>query len=66
MIYALIYLLDQLVVMILEGENAVLANRKSRVQINPKEADENTIKESGISIDAPVHGSDSLITQKKR
>jgi len=56
-----------IVVMILEGENAVLANRKLMGATNPKEADENTIRKLyGISIDKnSVHGSDSLDNAKK-
>ena len=48
--------------MILEGKNAVLANRKLMGATNPKDADENTIRKMyGISIDKnSVHGSDSL------
>ena len=51
-----------IVVMILEGENAVLANRKLMGATNPKEAEENTIRKLyGISIDKnSVHGSDSI------
>ena len=51
-----------IVVMILEGENAVLANRKIMGATDPKEADENTIRKLyGISIDKnSVHGSDSV------
>ena len=51
-----------IVVMILEGKNAVLANRKLMGATNPKDADENTIRKMyGISIDKnSVHGSDSL------
>ena len=50
-----------IVVMILEGANAVLANRKLMGATNPKDADENTIRKLyGISIDKnSVHGSDS-------
>ena len=58
-----------IVVMILEGENAVLENRKLMGATNPKEAEENTIRKLyGISIDKnSVHGSDTqLITQKKK
>jgi len=41
-----------IVVMILEGQNAVLANRKLMGATNPKEAEENTIRKLyGISID---------------
>jgi len=50
-----------IVVMILEKENAVLANRELMGATNPKEAKEGTIrKKYGISIDKnSVHGSDS-------
>ena len=50
-----------IVVMILEKENAILANRELMGSTNPKEAKENTIrKKFGISIDKnSVHGSDS-------
>ena len=56
-----------IVVMILEGANAVLANRKLMGATNPKDADENTIRKLyGISIDKnSVHGSDSLDNAKK-
>ena len=56
-----------IVVMILEGENAVLANRKLMGATNPKEAEENTIRKLyGISIDKnSVHGSDSIENAKK-
>ena len=56
-----------IVVMILEGENAILANRKLMGATNPKEAEENTIRKLyGISIDKnSVHGSDSLENAKK-
>ena len=55
-----------IIVMILEGENAVLANRKLMGTTNPKEADENTIRKLyGISIDKnSVHGSDSIDNAK--
>ena len=48
-----------IVVMILEGENAVSANRKLMGATNPKDAEENTIRKLyGISIDKnSVHGS---------
>ena len=51
-----------IVVMILEGENAVLGNRKLMGATNPKDAEENTIRKMyGISIDKnSVHGSDSV------
>ena len=56
-----------IIVMILEGENAVSANRKLMGATNPKEADDNTIRKLyGISIDKnSVHGSDSLDNAKK-
>ena len=56
-----------IVVMILEGENAVLANRKIMGSTNPKDAEENTIRKLyGISIDKnSVHGSDSIDNAKK-
>ena len=56
-----------IVVMILEGDNAVLANRKIMGATNPKNADENTIRKLyGISIDKnSVHGSDSVENAKK-
>ena len=51
-----------ILVMILEGENAVAANRKIMGATDPKKAEENTIRKLyGISIDKnSVHGSDSL------
>ena len=51
-----------IVVMILEGENAVMSYRKLMGATNPKDAEENTIRKLyGISIDKnSVHGSDSL------
>jgi len=56
-----------IVVMILEGYNAVLSNRKLMGATNPKEAEENTIRKLyGISIDKnSVHGSDSIENAKK-
>ena len=56
-----------IVVMILQGENAVLANRKLMGATNPKEAEKNTIRRLyGISIDKnSVHGSDSVNNAKK-
>ena len=56
-----------IIVMILEGENAVLAYRKLMGATNPKEADENTIRKLyGISIDKnSVHGSDSVENANK-
>ena len=55
-----------IMVMILEKENAVLANRKLMGATNPKEAEEGTIrKKFGISIDkTSVHGSDSVENAK--
>ena len=57
----------QIEVIILEGENAVLANRKLMGSTNPKEAEDNTIRKLyGISIDKnSVHGSDSIENAKK-
>ena len=51
-----------IVVMILEGKNAVMSYRKLMGATNPKDAEENTIRKLyGISIDKnSVHGSDSL------
>jgi len=56
-----------IVVMILEGENAIVKNRKLMGSTNPKEAEENTIRKLyGISIDKnSVHGSDSIDNAKK-
>ena len=56
-----------IVVMILEGENAVLVNRKLMGATDPKDAEENTIRKLyGISIDKnSVHGSDSIDNAKK-
>ena len=53
--------------MILEGENAVIANRNLMGATNPKDAEEGTIrKKYGISIDKnSVHGSDSIDNAKK-
>ena len=53
--------------MILEGQNAVLANRELMGATNPKDAKENTIRNLfGISIDKnSVHGSDSIENAKK-
>jgi nucleoside-diphosphate kinase len=51
-----------IVVMILEGENAVLQNRKLMGATDPKKAEEGTLRKMyGISIDKnSVHGSDSV------
>ena len=56
-----------IVVMILEGQNAVLENRKLMGATNPKDAEENTIRKLfGISIDKnSVHGSDSIDNAQK-
>jgi len=51
-----------IVVLILEGENAVLKNRKLMGSTDPNKADEGTLRKLyGISIDKnSVHGSDSV------
>ena len=56
-----------IVVMILEGENAITVNRKIMGATDPKQADDGTIrKEFGISIDKnSIHGSDSSDNAKK-
>tara|TARA_X000001036_G_C20470262_1_gene721219 strand:- start:349 stop:759 length:411 start_codon:yes stop_codon:yes gene_type:complete len=56
-----------IVVMILEGENAVLFNRELMGATDPKKAKEQTIRKLyGISIDKnSVHGSDSVENAKK-
>ena len=56
-----------IVVMILEGENAIALNRKIMGSTDPLKAEEGTIrKEFGISIDKnSVHGSDSKDNAKK-
>ena len=56
-----------IVVMILEGDSAVMLNRKLMGATNPKDAEENTIRKLyGISIDKnSVHGSDSIDNAKK-
>ena len=56
-----------IVVMVLEKENAVLANRELMGATNPKDAVDGTIrKKYGISIDKnSVHGSDSVDNAKK-
>ena len=55
-----------IVVMVLEKENAVLANRDLMGATNPKDAAEGTIRKMyGISIDKnSVHGSDSIDNAK--
>ncbi len=56
-----------IVVMILEGKDAVSLNRKLMGATNPKDAKENTIRKLyGISIDKnSVHGSDSIDNARK-
>ena len=56
-----------IVVMILEGENAVLKNRQLMGATDPLKAEEGTLRKMyGISIDKnSVHGSDSLENAKK-
>ena len=56
-----------IIVMILEGENAILLNRKLMGATDPSKADANTIRKLyGISIDKnSVHGSDSIENAKK-
>ena len=56
-----------IVVMILEGENAIKNNRKLMGATDPKKAENNTIRKLyGLSIDKnSVHGSDSFENAKK-
>ena len=56
-----------IMVIILEGVNAVSENRKLMGATNPKDAEDNTIRKLfGISIDKnSVHGSDSIDNAKK-
>ena len=56
-----------IVVMILEGKDAVIKNRKIMGATDPKKAEDNTIRKLfGISIDKnSVHGSDSIENAKK-
>jgi len=56
-----------IIVMILEGEDAIAKNRKLMGATDPSNADEGTIRKMyGISIDKnSVHGSDSLENAKK-
>jgi nucleoside-diphosphate kinase len=56
-----------IVVMVLEGINAVSLNRELMGATDPKNAEENTIRKLyGISIDKnSVHGSDSIENAKK-
>tara|TARA_A100001011_G_scaffold364989_1_gene416256 strand:+ start:413 stop:823 length:411 start_codon:yes stop_codon:yes gene_type:complete len=55
-----------IVVMVLEKENSILANRDLMGATNPKDAEEGTIRQKyGISIDKnSVHGSDSIENAK--
>ncbi len=55
-----------IIVMILEGKNAVLFNRKLMGATNPINAEKNTIRKLyGISIDKnSIHGSDSIDNAK--
>ena len=56
-----------IIVMILEGKNAVLENRSIMGATNPKDAEQGTIRKLyGVSIDKnSVHGSDSVENAKK-
>ena len=56
-----------IVVMILEGENAIAKNRELMGATDPKKAEEGTLRKMyGISIDKnSVHGSDSTDNAKK-
>ncbi len=56
-----------IIVMILEGEDAIIKNRKIMGATDPKNAEDNTIRKLyGISIDKnSVHGSDSVENAKK-
>ena len=56
-----------IVVMVLEGKNAVSSNRKLMGATDPKNAEEDTIRKLyGVSIDKnSVHGSDSIENAKK-
>ena len=62
-----LFILWYIVVMILEGEDAVLSNRRIIDFTDPKKADKNTIRKLyGISIDKnSVHGYDSVENAKK-
>ena len=55
-----------IIVMVLEGENAVLNNRKLMGATDPKKAEEGTLRKMyGLSIDKnSVHGSDSVENAK--
>ena len=54
-------------VMILEGEDAIKANRRIMGATDPKKAEDNTIRKLyGLSIDKnSIHGSDSIENAKK-
>ena len=56
-----------IIVMILEGENAISKNRELMGATDPKKAEEGTIRKMyGLSIDKnSVHGSDSQENAKK-
>ena len=56
-----------IVVMILEGENAISKNRQLMGSTDPKKAEEGTLRKMyGLSIDKnSVHGSDSIENAKK-
>ena len=56
-----------IIVMILEGENVIVENRKIMGSTDPKNAEPNTIRKLyGVSIDKnSIHGSDSEETAKK-
>ena len=56
-----------IIVMILEGENAVLKNRELMGTTDPSKAGKNTLRGMyGVSIDKnSVHGSDSIKNSKK-
>ena len=56
-----------IIAMILEGEDAILRNRKLMGATDPKKAEENTIRKMyGLSIDKnSVHGSDTPANAKK-
>ena len=55
-----------IVVMILEGENAVLKNRQLMGATDPTKAEEGTLRKMyGLSIDKnSIHGSDSVVNGK--
>ena len=55
-----------IVAMILEGENAISKNRQLMGSIDPKKAEEGTLRKMyGLSIDKnSIHGSDSIVNAK--